>query len=262
MRDGLYRQEPRCGERAGLFRRPVSLGAQGRFTSPDPKLSGVPFPEHLVQPQSWNMYSYTFNNPFKLVDPDGEDIELVVSFQGNFTDEEKRKILEVTKRYLARLDVGKVVVRQSTDADKRTWGQFFKDANPLTQTGYFKIGADSEKEGMSRPLLVKLGDLAELRRRDLQSFLAKAADAVLHEVLSHQLGVGFRHDALIFGKFAPSSILHRAQQNDLYFQSRRYTLFDHAQWSAGDLRVIRPLHKDDQKKIEERLKPITRKYEE
>jgi RHS repeat-associated protein len=41
--------------------------AQGRFASPDPLLnSGRPW-----QPQSWNRYAYTLNNPLKYVDPDG-----------------------------------------------------------------------------------------------------------------------------------------------------------------------------------------------
>lgn len=40
---------------------------QGRFTSPDPLLSsGKP-----LQPQSWNRYTYTINNPLKYVDPSG-----------------------------------------------------------------------------------------------------------------------------------------------------------------------------------------------
>jgi RHS repeat-associated protein len=43
--------------------------AQGRFTSPDPKL----FPDAVYDPQSWNKYGYVRNNPLRLVDPDGED---------------------------------------------------------------------------------------------------------------------------------------------------------------------------------------------
>ncbi|HSW40164.1 MAG TPA: RHS repeat-associated core domain-containing protein [Acidobacteriota bacterium] len=42
-------------------------GPHGRFVSPDPLLnSGRPW-----QPQSWNRYAYTLNNPLKYVDPTG-----------------------------------------------------------------------------------------------------------------------------------------------------------------------------------------------
>src|SRR5690348_11967740 len=42
-------------------------GAQGRFTSPDPLLSsGRPW-----EPQSWNRYAYTLNNPLRYTDPLG-----------------------------------------------------------------------------------------------------------------------------------------------------------------------------------------------
>ncbi len=45
--------------------------AQGRFTSPD-----KPFVDQSVfDPQSWNLYSYTRNNPLKYVDRTGEAIE-------------------------------------------------------------------------------------------------------------------------------------------------------------------------------------------
>jgi len=42
-------------------------GAQGRFTSPDPsKLSAF-----IDNPQSWNQYSYAYNEPFQFVDKNG-----------------------------------------------------------------------------------------------------------------------------------------------------------------------------------------------
>ena len=45
--------------------------AQGRFTSPD-----KPFADQTaLDPQSWNLYSYTRNNPLKYVDRNGEAIE-------------------------------------------------------------------------------------------------------------------------------------------------------------------------------------------
>ncbi|MBL8294291.1 MAG: RHS repeat-associated core domain-containing protein [Bryobacterales bacterium] len=46
-------------------------GAQGRFTSPD-----NPFADQdPLDPQRWNLYSYTRNNPLKYVDRNGEAIE-------------------------------------------------------------------------------------------------------------------------------------------------------------------------------------------
>jgi RHS repeat-associated protein len=40
---------------------------QGRFTSPDPMNLG----SRIRYPQTWNMYSYTLNNPVRYVDPSG-----------------------------------------------------------------------------------------------------------------------------------------------------------------------------------------------
>ncbi len=44
----------------------------GRFSSPDPK----PRSAHIIDPQSWNRYVYTLNNPLKYFDPDGMDVVL------------------------------------------------------------------------------------------------------------------------------------------------------------------------------------------
>jgi len=41
--------------------------AQGRFSSVDPALES----EYLETPQSWNRYSYVYNQPLTLTDPDG-----------------------------------------------------------------------------------------------------------------------------------------------------------------------------------------------
>jgi len=40
---------------------------RGRFTSADPLLSSG----SIYDPQTWNLYSYTLNNPLKYVDPFG-----------------------------------------------------------------------------------------------------------------------------------------------------------------------------------------------
>jgi RHS repeat-associated protein len=51
-------------------------GAQGRFGSPDPyNVAGAQTPEELdafvSNPQGWNRYAYTLNDPLNYVDPDG-----------------------------------------------------------------------------------------------------------------------------------------------------------------------------------------------
>jgi RHS repeat-associated protein len=43
--------------------------AQGRFTSPDPKID----PYDIADPQTWNKYTYARNNPLRYVDADGND---------------------------------------------------------------------------------------------------------------------------------------------------------------------------------------------
>ncbi|HNY42362.1 MAG TPA: RHS repeat-associated core domain-containing protein, partial [Bryobacteraceae bacterium] len=50
--------------------------AQGRFTSPDPfnavdELGGQTFEDYLANPQYWNKYAYSLNNPLKYKDSDG-----------------------------------------------------------------------------------------------------------------------------------------------------------------------------------------------
>jgi RHS repeat-associated protein len=45
-------------------------GAQGRFTSPDKPFAD----QHPSDPQSWNLYSYTRNNPLRFVDLDGHAV--------------------------------------------------------------------------------------------------------------------------------------------------------------------------------------------
>jgi RHS repeat-associated protein len=44
--------------------------AQGRFTSTDPVMLTK---THIVNPQRWNLYTYTANNPLNRLDPDGRD---------------------------------------------------------------------------------------------------------------------------------------------------------------------------------------------
>jgi len=63
--------------------------AMGRFMSPDPLQISK---QKLIDPQQWNMYSYTRNNPLRFIDPTGKAIELA----GN--DEERKKQLQALQK--------------------------------------------------------------------------------------------------------------------------------------------------------------------
>jgi RHS repeat-associated protein len=59
---------------------------QGRFTSVDPLMSSA----HTIEPQSWNRYAYTLNNPLRFVDVKGLYVWGAAA-GGNATDEELRR---------------------------------------------------------------------------------------------------------------------------------------------------------------------------
>jgi RHS repeat-associated protein len=62
-------QEGSEGDYMHYFGARYYSGGMGRFTSPDPHNEGA----QMVDPQSWNMYSYVGNNSVRYVDPDGQD---------------------------------------------------------------------------------------------------------------------------------------------------------------------------------------------
>lgn len=63
---GQYRDQESCLD---YFVNRYVSPAMGRFTSPDAPFVG----QDSSDPQSWNLYSYTGNNPLTRVDPDGQD---------------------------------------------------------------------------------------------------------------------------------------------------------------------------------------------
>jgi len=63
--------------------------SMGRFLSPDPfniitrAQNQEHFDMYLSQPQNWNMYAYTWNNPLRYTDPTGETVYVVTYTTGN-----------------------------------------------------------------------------------------------------------------------------------------------------------------------------------
>jgi RHS repeat-associated protein len=73
---------------------------QARFTSPDPLLSSG----HLEDPQTWNRYSYTLNNPLCFVDPTG-----LFTINSKLSHEQQEQIIaayDALKAALGKLEVG------------------------------------------------------------------------------------------------------------------------------------------------------------
>lgn len=75
--------------------------AQGRFTSADPfniitrAENREHFETYLSQPQNWNAYVYTWNNPLRYTDPTGETVYVIAYTTGNESgDEEFKRVAE------------------------------------------------------------------------------------------------------------------------------------------------------------------------
>ncbi len=68
---------------------------QGRFTSPDPLLSSG----KIGTPQSWNRYSYSYNNPLKYTDPSGFDPDDEKEKKASFSDRFKRAVRQILNAF-------------------------------------------------------------------------------------------------------------------------------------------------------------------
>ncbi len=94
-------------------------GAQGRFTSPDPHNEGA----QLVDPHSWNMYSYVRNNPLRYVDPDGLDYPVCIDGQ-SCQDMTNSQYDQWRKKYKDQIYVsagGRIEDRDERKIGQATW---------------------------------------------------------------------------------------------------------------------------------------------
>jgi RHS repeat-associated protein len=67
-------------------------GAQGRFTSPDSTAYSK-----MSNPQSWNLYAYSFDNPLRYIDPTGNEVQAA----NCSTEQECQKTLAAVRGSLA-----------------------------------------------------------------------------------------------------------------------------------------------------------------
>jgi len=87
-----------------------ALGKQG---SDDKEEAEEQFRNYLSQPQRWNHYTYTLNNPLKYIDPDGFEpivVKLNIIFdKDQYTKEQKQAFIDSyvaqAKQDLGRLDI-------------------------------------------------------------------------------------------------------------------------------------------------------------
>jgi RHS repeat-associated protein len=100
-----------------------NASTMGRFMSPDPKILSI---RHIINPQKWNKYAYTINNPLRYFDPNGmEEIEVQLrSFiQANTRTDPRGRIFAGDSRGFSSAPNASsrtsITVRIETDASKR-----------------------------------------------------------------------------------------------------------------------------------------------
>ncbi|MGJ5817125.1 RHS repeat domain-containing protein [Paludibaculum fermentans] len=231
-------------------------GAQGRFTSPDP-LDWISwqagnddekrrFQEFIADPQGLNRYTYARNNPLKYIDPTGEDFELVVTFKGDLSDEEKTRILSAIRQYLTSLDIGKVIVRDAAVAsdNTRTWAQAGSD---LYNKDYQSVTIDSRLTSYKDAVgtifagdMVGRGELADLRTGDPGQWTNIIAWRALHEKIAHNLKIGSDFDQLGIADYQKGTLVGGA----------------YGRGHSG----IPALHPIDVKRVQDILRPRIRSY--
>ena len=188
--------------------------AQGRFTSPDPLVwqswqngdedEQARFQAFISNPQNFNLYTYGLNNPLKYNDPTGLDVEIAITFVGDISDEEKKRIIAAVTSYYKSLSVGNVVVRDTADSsqDKRTFGQklkdfFTKDYQSITvdlaHPNYW--GNNKDEPGFVKAFnMARTGDpgdfFGDLRQSNPTQWSNIIAWRILHETIAHDFNIG------------------------------------------------------------------------
>jgi len=139
----------------------------GRFMSADPFnpilriAKRADFDLFLLQPQNWNGYAYTWNNPLKLTDPTGESVYLIVYTQGNSNSDDKLKRAAQTQAD---------AIRNSAGFDPNN--DIVIVSGVTTKEDFQNALSDAEKTG------VEMGGVAEL---DMYSHSGEREGPVFHD---------------------------------------------------------------------------------
>ena len=94
----------------------------GRFATTDPVLISN---QRLLDPQQWNLYSYARNNPLKLIDPSGREVEVLdeeaLKRIRSTVPEELRSSIELNKkRFIDKNSLNKVKTDNENYNDLKT----------------------------------------------------------------------------------------------------------------------------------------------
>ncbi len=187
--------------------------------------------------------------PENFIDPDGRDVSIRLTFQGDdWTEEEKAAVIAAFKEFWTKLDVGDLYVFDSASKNETN--------SPLLNGGVAAITVDSEKSGQSHPDVVAAGEF--LSSKNVASrieALNAVANSINHEIFVHQFKLAPWNalDGMVFAREYDSPRLDPA------IRERYGTVADSCAWA--DPRTRRafvsgpiPVHPDDRARAQRRLR--------
>jgi RHS repeat-associated protein len=179
----------------------------GRFMSADPLMASA----HASDPQSWNRYAYTFNNPLRYIDPDGMEVpkscstdpkckivvklNIIYDKSVKWSDKEKK---ELEAKYLekAKKDYGTSNIELKTTYSE---GTFSRDDSGYHLTGlqkdslnvYFSNSTGTSHAGVA--FNTPYGDVAIVDPTHFEAlstnlFFPLGTNTFEHELAHHFLG--------------------------------------------------------------------------
>ena len=133
----------------------------GRFTSVDPLMASA----RTTQPQSWNRYSYVWNNPIMYVDSTGEDLRISGDTEKSL--EKLREVLgtdDAKTRITYDKDKGLTIDLKGIDLTKNEGAKLLNDLATSKKVYEFRISDTAITAGGERAT----GDMANLSNNDVR----------------------------------------------------------------------------------------------